>query len=216
MASRRGAAASAARASSRTPLPPPALGKGIKNPAWLPPVRASTRLEPGQLTTKFVTVPAEEAQRVLLGMIRFVVDIDADTTPIVVWQREGDELWVDVSATTLTCADGLVQVGVRVGCDQLRVPLTMRVPLGVGTPKSPTGLLLTTVQRLDGPDLVTSRWSDAITAFAWEAVIELARHVCAALGDDKSGLPLVPGALAATEKALLIQPMSRHDLSAVG
>jgi hypothetical protein len=91
----------------------------------------------------------------------------------------------------------------------------MVVPLGVGTAGSPVGLVLTTVERLDGPDIVVARWSDAITAFAWEALIELARRTCAQLGTDKAGLPLIPGAIASSTEALLIQPMSRNDLSAL-
>jgi len=199
-----------------TSLPAPVFGPGLENPAWLQPLRLSGELEPGQVPGQVVTVPAAEAQRALLGLIRFVVDIPADTSTVVVWERDGAELWVDVATVTLTCSDGLVTIGVTVGCDQLDKPVVMTVPLGVGTAQAPTGLVLTTVERLDGPDLVVARWSDAITAFAWEGLMELARRACAHLGKDKNGLPLIPGAIAATADALLVQPMSRNDLSALG
>ncbi len=183
---------------------------------WLKPIRAASRLGPGQVPKEAVVVPAEEAQRLMRGIVRFVVDIPADTSTVVVWEREGSELWVDVGTVSLACSDGLVRIGVSCGCDQLDEPVVMTVPLGVGGPGSPAGLVMTTVQRLDGPDLLTARWSDAITAFAWEALLELARRLCAQLGRDRAGMPLVPGAVAATRGALLVHPMSRHDLSALG
>ena len=32
-------------------------------------------------------------------------------------------------------------------------------------------------------------------------------------GDDEAGMPLVPGAIAADDRVLIVQPMARHDLS---
>jgi hypothetical protein len=194
----------------------PVLGEGVKNPAWLKPVRLSERLEPGQAPKQTVTVPVAEAQRILRGIIRFVVDIPADTSTVVVWEQDGCELWLDAGTVSMACTEGLVRVGVQVGCDQLKEPVVLTVPIGVGTSKSPAGLVMTTVARLEGPDLLVARWSDAVTAFGWEALVELARRLCAELGKDKAGLPLIPGAIAATRGALLIQPMSRNDLSALG
>lgn len=192
------------------------LGAAAKNLAWLRPIRLADRLEPGQVPKRLVTVPAHEAQRLLRGIIRFVVDIPADTSTVVVWERAGSEMWVDVGTVSIACGEGLVRIGVKVGCDQLDKPVVLTVPIGVGSPDSPAGLVMTTVDRIAGPDLLVARWSEAITAFAWEALVELARRLCAQLGKDKAGLPLIPGAIAATKAALLIQPMSRNDLSALG
>ena len=192
------------------------LGAAAKNLAWLRPIRLAGRLEPGQVPKQVVTVPAAEAQRLLRGIIRFVVDIPADTSTVVVWERDGSEVWVDVGTVSIACAEGLVRIGVKGGCDQLDKPVVLSVPIGVGTADSPSGLVMTTVERIDGPDLLVARWSEAITAFAWEALVELARRLCAQLGKDKAGLPLIPGAIAATKGALLVQPMSRTDLSALG
>ena len=75
---------------------------------------------------------------------------------------------------------------------------------------------MSTLTHVDGPQIISERWSDAITAFAWEALLELARRLCNNLGRDAAGLPLIPGAIASARDALLIQPMSRHDLSALG
>ena len=123
---------------------------------------------------------------------------------------------MDVATVTMTCADGLVRVGVKVGCDQLDSPMVMTVPIGVGTAEAPSGLVMSTVDRLDGPDLIVTHWSEAITAFAWEGLLELARRLCAEMGRDGSGLSLIPGAIGAAKGALLIQPMSRNDRSTRG
>jgi hypothetical protein len=188
----------------------------LENVTWWVPIPTAGRLEPGQIPDRAVTIPAEEAQRVLRGIVRFVVDIPADTSTVLVWERDGSELWVDVGTVTIECAVGLVKIGVKVGCDQIDEPVVLTVPLGVGTPDARAGLVMTTVERLEGPNVVVDRWSEAITAFGWEALLELARRLCAAFGDDKAGLPLIPGAIAATKGALLLQPMSRNDLSALG
>jgi hypothetical protein len=87
------------------------------------------------------------------------------------------------------------------------------VPFGVGTPEAPTGLVMSSLSRLDGPEVVTGRWTAALTAFAWEAILELARRTCAELGKDAAGLPLIPGSIAAGSQTLVLQPMARNDLS---
>jgi hypothetical protein len=131
----------------------------------------------------------------------------------VVWEQDGSELWVDISTTTLTCIPGVIRVAVKVGCDQLPEPAVITVPFGVGTPEAPTGLVMSSLSRLDGPEVVTGRWTAALTAFAWEAILELARRMCAELGKDAAGLPLIPGSIAAGSQTLVLQPMARNDLS---
>jgi hypothetical protein len=212
----RAVAAPARRSQTTTQLPDLVLGAPVRDGSWLRRLRSAARLEPGQVPKQSLAIPADEAQRVLRGIIRFVVDIAAETSTVLVWQRDDSELWVDVSTVTMTCADGLVRVGVKVGCDQLDSPTVMTVPIGVGTAEAPSGLVMSTVDRLDGPDLIVTRWSEAITAFAWEALLELARRLCAEMGRDGSGLPLIPGAIGAAKGVLLIQPVSRNDLSKLG
>ncbi len=213
---KRAVATAAGRPRSTARLPDLVLGAAVRDASWLTPVRSAARLRPGQVPKQSLTVPAAEAQRVLRGIIRFVVDIPADTSTVLVWQRDGSELWVDVATVTMACGDGLVRLGVKVGCDQLAAPTVMTVPIGVGSLDAPSGLVMSTVDRLDGPDIIAARWSEAITAFAWEALLELSRRLCAEIGHDASGLPLIPGAVGAATGALLIQPMARNDLSKLG
>jgi hypothetical protein len=192
------------------------FGTIIRNPDWLKVVRVPGRLEPGETPKGQLAVPVEQAQQLLRAIVRFVVDIPADTSTVVVWERAGSELAVDVGTTAITCAEGLVTIAVSVACDEISKPVVITVPIGVGTSQALAGLVMTTIDRLEGPDLITARWSEALTAFAWEALVELARRLCAQTGKDKAGLPLIPGAIGATRGSLLIQPMSRNDLSALG
>ncbi|MEO7421050.1 MAG: hypothetical protein ABIU87_01485 [Ornithinibacter sp.] len=179
-------------------------------------LRGADRLTPGSVPKKGVTVKAAEATRMLRSVIRFVADVPANSSPIVVWEQEGSELWVDISTVALTCIPGVVRVSVRVGCDQLPERAVISVPFGVGTPSAPTGLVMSSLSRLDGPEIVTGRWTAALTAFTWESILELARRICAELGKDAAGLPLIPGSLAAGSQTLVVQPMSRNDLSGLG
>jgi hypothetical protein len=109
-----------------------------------------------------------------------------------------------------------VTIGLTVDCDQLAEPVTATVPIAVGRVDSPAGLVMSTFQRVQAPDLVADLWSEAITAFAWEALLELARRLCADMGHDAAGRALIPGGIAAAPDVLIIQPMARHDLSAIG
>ncbi len=152
----------------------------------------------------------------LRGIVHAVADIPSDTSTVVVWQRDGSELWVDVGTVSLSSLDGIVRVAVKVGCDQLDKPVVLTIPLKVGTPQVPAGLVMSSVDRLTGPDVVTALWSDAVIAFGWECLLELSRLLCAQLGRDRAGLPLIPGAVAATKGVLIIQAMSRNDLSQLG
>lgn len=188
----------------------PAILKGAQ---WFRPLPSARRLKPGAVPKQSLTVPQAHAQRILRGIVRFVADLPADSSPIVVWESAGSQLWVDTSAMSIACTEGVIGISVKVGCDELPEGVTVVVPFSVGTAQRPSGLVMATIDRLDGPDLVVARWSNAITAFAWESLLEVASRLCAGLGRDSRDLPLIPGSIAAGPGTLLISPMSRHDLS---
>ena len=173
-------------------------------------------LEPGGVSKKLLRVPQSDAQQLLRAVVRRVADLPVGSSPEVVWQQGGAELLVLTDKTTLACTPGLVTIGVTVQCDQTRGPATLPVPFAVGTADAPAGLVMHTFDRLAGPDVVTGRWSEAVSAFAWEALLEVARAVCAAVGKDTAGRPLVPGSIAADSRLLLLQPMARHALRSKG
>ena len=174
--------------------------------------RLVRRLEPGALSRKLLRVPQADAQRLLRAVIRRVADIPVGSSPRVVWQQAGAELLVLTEQTTIACTRGLVTIGVTVQCDQTSGSVALPVPIAVGTADAPAGLVMHTFDRLAGPDVVTGRWSGAVTAFAWEALLELARTVCAEVGKDTAGRSLIPGSIAADSRLLLLQPMARHAL----
>jgi hypothetical protein len=186
------------------------LDRVLASTRWFDKAAAAvgSRLVPGA-TTDRLSIPQGDAQKILSGVTRLVADLPVGTTPVVVWHQGVDELWVDSSSVTITCEPGLVTMRLTVSCDQVREPVTLAVPFAVGTSKVPTGLLMTTFSQLAGPDVVVATWSEAVTAFCWEALVEVARAVCARLGKDRTGKALVPGGLGADTRRLLIQPMAR-------
>lgn len=178
---------------------------------WLTTLPADEQLAPGE-GVRLLRVPEATAGKLLQGVVRFVVDVPAGTNLTVVWQSGADELAVDAGSVELQCSRGLATLSVLVGCDQLSEPVRVFVPFAVGTQASPRGLLMSTFTRVDAPAVVAEGWSDAITAFCWEALLELARRISAETGRDNEGQPLIPGLVAAERGLLLIGPMARHDL----
>jgi hypothetical protein len=173
------------------------------------------KLQPGDVTPRSINVPQRDAQAALREVVRLVADLPLGTTPIVVWEREGSELLIDTASIGIACADAVVTISAAVSCDQVPGRTKIGVPFGVGTPNAPAGLVMSTLEALDGPSIITTRWSEALTAFAWESLIELASRLCEQLGRDSGGRPLVPGSIASSRGSLVIQPMSRNDLTAL-
>ncbi|MDF1504043.1 hypothetical protein [Roseisolibacter sp. H3M3-2] len=177
-----------------------------------PAARTPARAAAAATTTKLLRVPAEEATRILRTTIRFVADLPPRSTGAFVWTQGDSELQVDAFGVTLACAPGLVTVGVPVSCDQVEKPVTVPVPIAVGTPQRPAGLVMTTFDRVAAPPLIAGLWSEAIAAFAWEALVHLAQQLAAQAGKDAQGRPFVPLAVAADARLLLVQPAPRIDL----
>lgn len=201
------------RSSSKTDsAKPTVLGVAVHDDTWFRPVDSRAGLDPGRATSNLLKVPAGDAQRILRQTVRLVADIPRNASPDVVWVQGASELLVRTGGIGLSCLSGLVTVALSVTCDQLQKDATIQIPLGVGTAKAPSGLVMSTLTRPVGPDLVVDIWSGALIAFAWEAVVHLAQQLCAAAGKDAAGRPLIPGYIAAERGVLLIQPMARHRI----
>jgi hypothetical protein len=179
---------------------------------WFVPVGDAV-LAPGDRVAEPITIPQADAAKLLVGFVRFVADIPARTNLTFVWERGRDELAVDGASIGLSCTTGLLTVGLTLSCDQLSRPVRVAVPFAVGRADAPRGLLMATINRLDAPPLIAEGWSDAVIAFCWEALLELAQRVCAQAGHDAEGRPLIPSAMAAGDGVLMLTPMARHDLS---
>lgn len=124
--------------------------------------------------------------------------------------REGDcELIVlpfDVSVRT---ADGVIAVSIPVFTDQTDKSM-VHVSFVVGDPKRPAGLVAATDSRPTGPAAIVDTWGDALVAFAWHVVIEVATTIAGEVGRDVDGSRLVPVAIGASPDGLFVVPMARH------
>jgi hypothetical protein len=168
------------------------------------------RLRPG-VGTKWIEVPAADAQRLIRDTARLVADLPRDGSSTVVWRSGASELLVETDQLTLTCNAGLVTVGIPIGCDQLDGRAVVTVPFAVGARANPRGLFMATFATPTGPSVVIDVWADALTAFAWEALLTLAQRLAAAAGTDRRRRALVPVAIGAQPRVLLVQPMARHE-----
>jgi hypothetical protein len=185
------------------------LGVELRDPSWFRQVKLP--VAPGARTDRMLTIPQTDAQRLARTVVRRVVDLPVDATPRVVWTNDRSELLVHTSTVALGCTTGLVTVSLRVECDQTgAVPIT--IPIAVGTKERPAGLIMQAFSHVDGPPIITRPWSEALTAFAWELLVETTRAVAAEVGKDERGRPLIPGAIGAETKVLLVQPMARHQV----
>ena len=182
---------------------------------WFTTVDPKIALVPGQAAPEPMRIPQADASRLLKGIIRFVADLPVDASLVIIWQHDPNELAVDAGSIDLVCTAGVITVRLTVTCDQLERPVTVAVPFGVGRADATRGLLMSSFTRVDAPPAVAEGWSDAIIAFCWEALLELATRLSRQAGNDAAGQPLIPGTIAADDGLLIVQPMARHDLSAL-
>lgn len=144
------------------------------------------------------------------------VPADPDLLPrSVLWQEGADALLLDVAGIDVRLGDGLVSVRIPVRCDQL--PETrgeVLVDFVMGTPERPTGLLAAATEPR-GPRTVVRRWGDALTALAWQAVLDASGGVAGAAGTDRDGAALVPAALTASRAGIAVLAQARHEIDRV-
>jgi len=138
----------------------------------------------------------------------------------VLWQQGVDALLVRITAITTAVGDGWVTVTIPVTCDQIQSPAgspgqPVTVTFVMGTADRPAGLFAAAPSRPDGPAVVAERWADALTALAWRALLDTVAGIAAAAGRDTDGSPLIPVAVAATDKGLLIQTQARHPFDRI-
>lgn len=186
------------------------LGVDLDDVSFLPQL-TRRRLAPGSVVDEPIEVPAAAAQALLRSIVHLVADIPGDSPPEVVWEQGRSELLVVTDTVSLTCTSGLVTIGIRVDCDQIDGATAISVPIAVGTTKAPRGLVMSTFARPIGPREVVDTWSDALIGFAWECLVELCRKLCAEVGSDDRGRPLIPVEVAAAPRLLIVRAMARHD-----
>jgi hypothetical protein len=139
----------------------------------------------------------------------------------ILWQQGVDALLVRITAMTAAVGDGWVMVTIPVSCDQIQGPAgappsqPVTVTFVMGTADRPAGMFAATPSRPDGPAVVVERWADALTALAWQALLDTVAGIAAAAGRDTDGSPLISAAVAATAKGLLVQTQARHPFDRI-
>jgi hypothetical protein len=124
--------------------------------------------------------------------------------------REGDcELVIFPFDVSVRTGDGVIAVSIPVFSDQTDKSM-VHVSFVVGDPKRPAGLVAATDARPTGPAAIVGTWGDALVAFAWHVVIEVATTIAGEAGRDVDGSRLVPIAIAASTDGLFVVPMARH------
>jgi hypothetical protein len=132
-----------------------------------------------------------------------------------VWQGLGGEIVLDVGRVRVAVRDGLVLVGLPVRCDQVRDGTELVVPVAVGTPAEPAGLVATveTVARGQS-DLVVAVWGETAVAAVWLAFLDVCCQVAARAGQDTCCRPMLPGAVWAVPGVLGVVPQAQHAIDA--
>jgi hypothetical protein len=166
-------------------------------------------MRPGDLIDP-IRVPVADANRLAIVAARHSSGLPrAGRTNEAVWQSGDSELVVGIGAVQVQTADGVIAVTIPVRCDQTG-PAEVHVSFAVGNADQPTGLYAATQRRPQGPDVVTDSWGEALVAYAWQVVLQLANGLAGATGRDAQGNRLVAAQLQATPDGLDIQPMARH------
>jgi hypothetical protein len=176
---------------------------------WLRRLPPGTWLGAGAVAPEPLRIAVDDARGLLRHCAREAAGVPAEAAQVV-WATTTEQLLVRLDGVDLACALGLVTVTVPVACDQVPAGAGAGVVFGVGAPDKPAGLIMSTVYRPSGPDVIVDAWGEALTAFAWECLLRVAVTASAAVGTDAAGASLVPALVAADRDVLLVTPMARH------
>src|SRR5215468_6242429 len=94
------------------------LGVAVEDDKWFVRLDPRVSLSTGTPTKDPLRIPAADAQRLLREAAREAAGIPKGGAPNVVFTALAGELLVRTAGLTLTCASGLVTLGVPVACDQ--------------------------------------------------------------------------------------------------
>jgi len=131
------------------------------------------------------------------------------------WERDGDELLVDVGEIGMDTRDGLVLIDIPVSCDQTG-PARVLVAFAVGSASRPAGMVAATEGMPRGPTVVVEAWGDELVALAWRALTTALAAVARESGSDRDGAGLVPFGVESSPGGLLVRTMARHGFDRVG
>lgn len=171
-------------------------------------------IPPGPVPSGEVTPPVDVATEQLTQLLRSVTGADdVAGRNQVVWEQAGSELLVHHRQTRVAVLEGLVLVGITVETRETgRVEVT--VPFAVGRPDRLAGMVVTTEPAPRGPTVIIDRWGEAIIAHCWRLLMDVVSTLCARVGVDTGGRPLLPGAIVASRGGLRVIPQASHAFEA--
>jgi peptidoglycan hydrolase-like protein with peptidoglycan-binding domain len=189
------------------PFPLPVL---LHLPTWVSPVA------PGTVAPQPVTIDQPTLQSAMISALGTPY-VPAGATPAtqVQWFDHDGEVLVHLDATVVNLLSGLVLVALTLETDQTGAG-QVTVPLTVGIPGQPTGLLVGTEVRPRGPLVLVDRWGESATAGAWKALLDVASTLARQGGADANGAPFIPAGMTATPLQFSVLPQSRHAMDSVG
>lgn len=128
-------------------------------------------------------------------------------TDSIVWDDGVNQLQVQAAKVRTTVTDGLVRVMVPVACDQVRT--NMEIAFAVGSETRVAGMIAATADRPVGDPLIARIWGDALIAFAYGILLDLADSLAGASGRDEKNDRLVPRGLVARRGRLSVETQAR-------
>ncbi|MCK0126069.1 hypothetical protein MWU76_16885 [Gelidibacter sp. F2691] len=126
-----------------------------------------------------------------------------------VWVLGDSEMLVFVNRVALKTEHGRILVHIPVKTDQTD-DVMITVPFAVGSEKRPAGMMASAPMRPIGPEAIVEIWADALTAFAWGAVLTMAEVLASRAGQDTDRQGLIAFNLLAGSDGLSIGTMARH------
>jgi hypothetical protein len=202
-----------------TPAPPvsaPGPPPPTPTPTPTPPATPATGepLAPGAVAPP-VSVTAQQLQPLIIAALGTQsVAVDQPAPSEVVWYDHDGEVLVDLGRTLVRLLPGVVLVALMMETDQTGAGQVV-VPLSVGTPQQPAGLLVATEGKPRGPVALVDRWGEAAVAATWSALLQAAHALALHSGIDTFGARLVPGAISTDGQTFSVLPQARHTIDAV-
>jgi hypothetical protein len=125
----------------------------------------------------------------------------------IVWDDGVNQLLVHAAKVRSVVTEGMVRLSVPVECDQTRA--TMEIAFAVGSEKRVAGMIAATADRPAGDPLIARVWGDALIAFAYGTLLDLADSLAGASGRDEKNDRLVPRGLVARRGQLSVETQAR-------
>ena len=125
----------------------------------------------------------------------------------VVWDDGVNQLMVHAAKVRPVVTEGMVRISVPVECDQTHA--TMEIAFAVGSEKRVAGMIAATADRPAGDPLIARVWGDALIAFAYGTLLDLAESLAGASGRDEKNDRLVPRGLVARRGQLSVETQAR-------